>query len=246
MRTHIACAVNSLLAPLRVKIVRTRADTLDAAFSLPSAMRRIAGHGIPVNCVLDIGASNGQWSLMAMEIFPRASFIGIEPLRERRPELEHVKQTHSNFDYVLCVAGDTDGVEVTLNVSDDLDSSTVDGVRGLPRVVPVKTVDAIVQEKHLDGPFLMKFDTHGYELPILDGARETLKSTNVVIMEVYNFKITEHAMRFHEMCSNMERLGFRCYDMADPSLRLHDNALWQMDLFFIRSDAKIFSLSQYN
>ena len=180
-----------------------------------------------------------------MRTFPRASFLAIEPLHERRDALETLKQRHDSFDYVLCVAGDKDGERATLEVTDDLDGSTVDGTGGRPRSVPVKTVDSIVLDRALEGPFLLKLDTHGYEIPILTGAERTLARTNVVVMEVYNFKITEHALRFHEMCSHMERLGFRCVDIADPMLRLHDNAFWQMDILFARSESGIFSYSEY-
>lgn len=245
MRRRIGQAANSLLAPLGVRIVRAKSDTLDVAFSMPSAIQRIAEHGIPITSIVDIGASDCKWSVDAMKTFPRAFFLAIEPLRERQDALETLKQKHANFDYVLCVAGDKDGEQVTLEVADDLDGSTVDGTGGIPRSVPVKTVDAIVLDKAPKGPFLLKLDTHGYEIPILSGAKDTLAKTNVVIMEVYNFKITDHALRFHEMCSHMERLGFRCYDIASPMLRLHDKAFWQMDVFFARSESGIFSYSQY-
>jgi hypothetical protein len=70
----------------------------------------------------------------------------------------------------------------------------------------------------------LKFDTHGYELPILKGARQTLNKTSLIIMEAYNFKISDHALRFHEMCAYMECLGFRCFDIADPMLRDYDKS----------------------
>jgi len=212
---------------------------------MPAAIRRIAEHEIPNRTIIDIGASSGSWSLKTMSAFPRASFLAIEPLRERQDALQRVKQKHDNFDYVLCVAGDKDRGEATLVVSEDLDGSTVDGAGGKPRTVPTRTIDSIVAEKALTGPFLLKFDTHGYEIPILAGSKDTLAKTNVIIMEVYNFKITQHALRFPEMCSYMERLGFRCYDIAGPLLRLYDKAFWQMDICFARSDSSIFSYSQY-
>ena len=99
--------------------------------------------------------------------------------------------------------------------------------------------------KNLNGPFLLKFDTHGYEVPILRGARKTLENTNVIIMEVYNFYITEHTLLFSEMCDYLSKLGFRCYDLAEPMLRLYDSSFWQVDLFFCRHDSPIFSYSQY-
>lgn len=241
MKKAILELVNSCLSPLGAKIIRKTADE----FGMSSAVQRIAGHGIPLKSVIDIGASNGKWSLETMQVFPRASYLAIEPLREREVALQSIKQKHSNFDYVLCVAGNVEGERVTLNVSDDLDGSTVNATGGEPREVLVRTLDAIVAEKRLEPPYLLKFDTHGYEIPILTGAKEVLAKTNVIIMEVYNFNITDNAVRFHDMCSHMEKLGFRCYDIAGLMLRPYDKSFWQMDIFFCRSNSKIFSHSQY-
>ena len=240
IKHRISTAVNSILTPFGVNLVRA-----NLAFNMPLAVERIVEHDIPVKSIIDIGASDGKWSAKTMRTFPKASYLAIEPLQERQTALETLKQRHGNFDYVLCVAGDRDGEQVTLKVPDQLDSSTVGGTFGKPRSVPVKTVDALVTGRMLEGPFLLKFDTHGYEIPILAGAKDTLAKTNVIIMEVYNFKITDHALRFHEMCAHLERLGFRCFDIADPMLRPRDKAFWQMDLLFVKSDSTIFSYSEY-
>ena len=244
MRRFLAEAlkiVNAVLGCAGVKLVRAK----PAGFDIALAVRRAAGHGFPIRSVIDIGASDGKWSVESMKAFPQASFVAVEPLRERQGALEKLKQSNPLFDYVLAVGGDKDGQPVTLTVTADLDGSTVDGAGGESRSVPMRTLDSIVAEKKLQGPFMIKFDTHGYELPILAGAVETLRNTRVIVMEVYNFKITDHALRFHEMCAHLEQLGFRCYDIADPLLRDHDRALWQMDLLFARSDDKIFAHPNY-
>jgi FkbM family methyltransferase len=245
MRSHIVQIANLLLTPFGARIVSTKSYDSHVTFVMSSAIQRIAEHKIPIRSIIDIGASDGKWSVSTMKTFPKASFLAIEPLHERQDALEKLKQQHDNFDYVLCAAGDKDGEQVTLEVTDDLDGSTVDGTCGKPRAVPIKTVDTIVAEHTLEGPFLMKFDTHGYEIPILIGAKDILAKTNIIIMEVYNFKITSHALRFHEMCSHLDQMGFRCYDIADPMLRVQDKAFWQMDLLFARSNSGFFSNSEY-
>lgn len=241
MKKNLLNLANSFLRPFGVKIVKRKSD----AFDMSSAVQRISEHDIPIKSVIDIGASNGKWSTGTMKILPTASYLAIEPLAEREDALKKLKEKYNNFDYILCVAGDRDGQQVMLNVSDDLDGSTVNATGGETRKVPVQTIDLIVAEKKLEGPFLLKFDTHGYEIPILNGAKNTLDKTNIIIMEVYNFNITEHAVRFHEMCVHMEKLGFRCYDIASPVLRLYDKAFWQMDVLFCRSNSIIFSYQQY-
>jgi FkbM family methyltransferase len=233
--------INSFLKPVGAKLVSSGADSFD----MYSAIKRINDHGIKINNVIDIGASNGIWSRNAFKFFPKASFVAIEPLKEREKALQNLKQTCQNFDYELCVAGEKNGGYTTLNIADDLDGSTVNGSGGEARKVPVKTIDAIVSERNLPGPFLLKFDTHGYEVPILKGAMDTLKKTTIIIIEVYNFPITANSLRFHQMCAHMVELGFRCYDIAGLMLREHDKSFWQMDLLFCRDDSKIFKYSHY-
>ena len=241
MKKRIVQAANSILVPCGAKIVSIKSGSFD----MKSAIERIAAHSITIRSVIDIGASDGTWSVEAMDIFPKASFLGIEPLLEWQKSLERLKRNRDNFDYALCVAGETDGGHVTMNVADDLVGSSVEGTGGKRRSVPVRSVDALVSEKNLSGPFLLKFDTHGYEVPILNGAKNTLAQTNVIVMEVYCFTISEHSLRFHEICHYMEGLGFRCYDIACPILREYDQAFWQMDMLFARTDSDIFRYAGY-
>jgi hypothetical protein len=96
---------------------------------------------------------------------------------------------------------------------------------------------------------VLKFDTHGTELPILAGAKETLSQTNLVQMEVYNFKLNfvgHKNLKFHEMCQHMEGLGFRLADMCDPLYRPNDGILWQMQFFFLRIDHPAFRSNSYS
>jgi len=241
MKRGLLKTMNAILRPIGARIIKNTADHIE----MMSAIRRVALHGFDINSVIDIGASDGKWSSEVMGIYPDANFLAIEPLSEREPALKKLKARVPNFDYALCVAGSQNGGTAMLNVSDDLDGSTVDGGGGPGREVPVATLDALVQERKLIGPFMLKFDTHGFEMPIIEGARTTLEDTNVIIMEVYNFGVSEHGLRFHEMCAHLETLGFRCYDMADPMLRAYDRALWQMDLLFCRADSMIFEHSGY-
>lgn len=241
MKLAIAKVLNWFLMPFGVKIVRNTHDQ----FLMSAGLERIVAHNIEVNHIIDIGASDGKWSTAALRVFSEARLQAIEPLAERETALKTLKQKQSRFDFELCVAGDTDVDQVILNVASDLDGSTVGGRGGKERYVKQKTIDRIVSDKNLKGPFLLKFDTHGYEVPILDGAKETLLHTNVIIMEVYNFHITQSSLLFHEMCVHMEDLGFRCFDIVDPMLRKYDKAFWQMDIFFCRKDCQLFAHKEY-
>jgi hypothetical protein len=133
-----------------------------------------------------------------------------------------------------------------LNVTADLDGSTVDGRNpGMERICRVRTIGSLLAEKNLPGPYLLKFDTHGYEIPILAGCRGVLENTAAIIMETYNFQLTPDSLRFHEMCAHLEGLGFRPADIAEPMLRAHDRAFWQVVMLFLRADADMFQYEHY-
>jgi FkbM family methyltransferase len=225
---------NSLIQPWGVQLCREGID-------MKSVLITLSRQGSEVRTVIDLGASTGRWSEMAMPLFPNARFIGVDPLKEREPALDRLKQRRPNFDYVLCAAGEKPNGTVELAVGDDLDGSTVGGSKGAMRTIPSHSVDAITEMKRCEGPFLLKFDTHGFEVPILNGATKVLSETAYIIMEVYNYRHTDGTLLFYEMCQLLGSLGFRCFNMADPLQRPLDRSLWQMDFFFARKDDVFFN-----
>lgn len=235
---------NAVLHPLHLEVVR-QPHFKHARFNMGDALWRAAEHGIEVGTIIDVGASDGKWTKLAMRRFPGANALAFEPLEERCGSLETLKQRFSGFDYVSAVAGDEVG-ETGFYVADNLDGSGIGSESDKhSRRVPMTTIDHEVASRGLDGPFLIKLDTHGHEVPILDGARATLENASLVILEVYNFQINDQALRFHEMCAHMESLGFRCFDLVDPLLRTKDKALWQMDMFFAPAGTPMFAHAGY-
>lgn len=246
MKKYALSIANKLLRPFSLKLDQRIVNPENNKFKMDSMIDRFVQRGLPVQVVVDIGASDGKWSIASMKHLPNASFLAIEPLKERKDKLLTTKRRLNNFDYALCVAGDIDGEKVQLNVTEDLDGSTVEGSNpGTPRTCTVRTVDSLLTEKNLPGPYLLKFDTHGHEIPILSGCKSTLMNTNAIIMETYNFQLTSSSLRFHEMCSYLEQLGFRPVDIADPLLRAYDQAFWQIDILFIKEDSNVFKYPHY-
>ena len=237
----LARMVNLVLGLVGLKLILKSDD----AFRMTAALERLSTRIPEARTVIDIGASNGTWSVSAMRAFPSANFLAVEPLHERERSLQLISSRTTRFDYALCVAGAPNESSVSINVAEDLDGSTIDTGGNSGRQVPSKTIDQLVAEKRLTGPYILKFDTHGFEEKILEGARTTLRSTEAIIMECYNFNITKTSLRFPEMCLLLEGLGFRPVDLADPMLRPADEALWQFDLIFMKADSSVFIKNSY-
>jgi FkbM family methyltransferase len=221
--------VNRLLNRFGLQISRYSDTSIQAAFE------RLARRPVPVNTVIDIGASDGRWSEKIFRYYPDAFYLLIDANAVYEPALQQFRHRYPYSDYVLAAAGDAEGF-VHFYVSDALGGVAITETVPGTIEVPMTTVDTLVKQKGLQPPFLIKLDTHGFEVPILEGACDTLPQTSMVVMETYNFQFTSTNLRFYEMCTYMETRGFRPVDMIDPLHRPLDDALWQFDLMFIRAD----------
>ena len=106
---------------------------------------------------------------------------------------------------------------------------------------PVSTLDRLLEENPLPAPYMIKLDVHGAEIPILNSAVETLKQTNVLVIEAYNFKFEDPAaVPFWDLCQYMLSIGYRPLDVFDILYREVDRAFWQFDLLFVKSDLPLF------
>jgi hypothetical protein len=111
--------------------------------------------------------------------------------------------------------------------------------------VQVIRLDDAVKEGGLTGPFLVKLDTHGFEVPILEGCSGIVDQVSLFIIECYGFQIADNSLLFWEMCQYMDCLGFRLFDIVDIMHRPKDGSFWQCDAFFIRKENDLFKDNKY-
>ena len=198
--------------------------------------------------IIDVGAAAGTWTEKTASIWPDAQFLLFEPLEERSEDLQNLRERLKDKIFLSFTAAGREESEVNFQVSEDLDGSGI-ATDNLPsvsrRVVKITSVDAQVKANKLSSPYAIKLDTHGYEIPIIEGAEETLKNTLFIIIEVYGFYIAPGSLLFWEMCQYMGRRGFRLIDIVDIGRRPRDHAFWQCDAFFIKNDNPLFLSNTY-
>jgi FkbM family methyltransferase len=213
-------------------------------FSMFTALKRCLDRGVQPQTVLDIGASDGRWTMSCMKLIPNARYLLIEAQTEHRVALEQLSQKHHNIDYQIAAAGSQSG-QIYFDAKELFGGlasfSPIEG--GIQ--VPMVSIDDEVVTRKLSKPYLLKLDTHGFEIPILEGAKRVLRDASLVIIEAYNYQLTPDSLRFFELCEYMDNLGFAPIEIADPMLRLHDSSFWQMDIFFIPKTSPEFAYRAY-
>lgn len=214
------------------------------SMSTDRALWRVAGRELNIGTVIDVGASDGRWSAVCEKHFPASYYLLVEAQDAHCKALEAYSVVRPNAQYLVAVAGDECG-EIYFD-----DRDLFGGVaRKIPsegaRIMRQTTIDHEIGARGLLGPYLLKLDTHGYEVPILCGAKRTLRSANLIIIETYNFRIEESSLLFHEMVAYMRELGFGVIDMSEPHWRDFDHAFWQIELFFVPLDRPEFQINTY-
>ena len=169
---------NWTLSPTGFSVVRRQEAFRAEQATMRMAVSRLPELGFKFGSVIDIGAAAGTWTAMAAPVLSEATFLMVEALKEREPLLQQeVQRTGSRLKYHICAAGPQRG-KTSFVVTDDLDGSGAAAGEGASsgqlREVEMLTLDELVSLHQLPAPYFLKFDTHGFELPILGGAMETL------------------------------------------------------------------------
>lgn len=200
------------------------------AVSLPLNMRS----------VVDVGASRGQYAVVARNLFPDARIICFEPLAEAREVLERVVPKAEIFPVALGEHTEESAFHVAAR--DDSSSLLPIGDRQKSiftnthevgrRQVPVRRLDDLNLD--LDPPALLKIDTQGSEFQVLNGASASLASVDWVYVETSFVELYVGQHLAPDVIAFLRAHSFDLLGVFNPTYV--DGACIQADLLFKRSD----------
>jgi FkbM family methyltransferase len=208
--------------------------------TLPEVLEHVRGQGFAPATVVDVGVATGTPELYAA--FPGARLLLVEPLAEYAPALDALRAERGAE--VAQVAAGAEPGTLELTVHRVLSCSSVVGERSgdeadvTRREVPVARVDALVAERGLRGPYVLKVDVEGFELDVLAGAEAILPQTELVLLEVSLFQLNGANPQLGDVVCAMRDRGYVVYDIYNGHLRPLDGALAQVDLAFVRDDGR--------
>jgi FkbM family methyltransferase len=204
-------------------------------------LARAKSRGFLPALIFDIGASNGQWTRECQSIYTEARYVLVDPLPSNREALLRMEQSDERVRVCLGVAGATRG---SMQLYDHGDQSSIlssDDFPGTRREVEATTVDSLFEIHGSPAPVLLKADVQGYELEVLKGAEECLKSTEMLILEVSFRRVYKDSALAHEVISYVAERGFRIYEICSYTQRESDRDLLQSDLVFVHESSALFA-----
>lgn len=205
--------------------------------NMEAFLRHLRECGFKPSRVLDVGANKTEWSQLARTLFPEAKFILIEPQAELESYLKVFCEESPGSVWKLAGAGREPG-EMELIVWPDFARSSMlfRPEANSPcehRRIPIITIDSLFEDAK-DMPQLAKLDIQGFELEALAGATKLFSQTECFIVEVNLYKRVPTVPLFSDVVSFFDDRGYKVYDIPGDLRRPLDNALWQVDLAFVR------------
>ena len=168
--------------------------------------------GLRYGSVIDLGCADGNFSVSLAENGPsRGSVIlNVDAQNDYRDSLATIQGALGGH-FRICAVGEHDGGSIELQrgehpywtsvrPADDRYWASINGLSaGKPVLVPLRSLDSLIEETALPGPYLLKLDVQGAEASILAGARNALADTDTVMIEI---QVEDFAAIHQELAQN--------------------------------------------
>ncbi len=170
--------------------------------------------------VLDVGANEGQfakhmrdsgWDGRMVSYEPLSSAFGVlqrEAANDPLWQVFNVALGATKGAAPIHIAGNSQSSSLLPMLDTHLNAAPESGYIGEEMVEVVPLDDTLVGNLTDTDRLCVKLDCQGYEGQVLDGAREALTHTVMVVMELSLVDLYEGAMRFDEAVPRMRDTGF--------------------------------------
>jgi len=208
----------------------------------PSAEHMAVLRTLTVDGIIDAGANRGQFSLACRVALPSVPIVAFEPIPAEAATFRRVHGKYAGIRLIESALGETRGT-ATLHLSQSADSSSLLPIGRRQNelfrntaevgtlVVPVQRLDDLATQWAGRRHQLLKLDVQGFELNVLRGAVETLRSCTYVYAECSEVALYDGQALHSEVASFLQGAGFRQTGRFNSQLRM--GQLIQADYLFV-------------
>ncbi len=197
-------------------------------------IRKNCGSG-EIATIFDIGANHGGWASEIRAMAPKARLILFEANPIHRETLE--ASGFENFIGILSKPGVYECEFFTPESSTAKSTGASYYKEVTPAFNEVKStklkatpLDELVEQNNLPQPDLIKIDTQGSELDIIEGGQTVFKNTKWVVMELPVVEYNSGAPNIQEYLSKMNELGFLPIGLSE--IHKFGSIVIQLDFLF--------------
>jgi FkbM family methyltransferase len=208
--------------------------------------RRLRLLGVRPSHVIDVGANVGQFAAAAMFHFPEAQIDSFEPLEQCQDALRSLAADHPQLTvHPVALGGELGRGRLHINshshsssfrelTAAHLAAFPAAQVRGVA-TCPVTTLDAILADRPMRAPVLLKLDVQGYELEVVEGGCSVMSRVDFVLCEAPLVELYEGQASLPTLAEVFREAGLALVSPIDILTDKRSKPL-QADILFARAD----------
>lgn len=199
-----------------------------------------------IDCVIDVGANVGQYSLKLRKYGYQGDIYSFEPIITTFNLLEENSKQDNKWHIQNFALGANNGQE-SINISQNTESSSIFNINEIhtqnapkakyigKETITIKKLDDIFPEicSNKKGIFL-KIDTQGYEMEVLKGAEKSLEKITGLQIEMSLIKLYENEILFDEIISYLKSRKFNLCQIETGIVDNNTGNLLQFDGIFLK------------
>jgi FkbM family methyltransferase len=204
--------------------------------SLPHDLQRLSNSRI--DKIFDIGAHHGETAIEFAQFYKNSTIYSFEPVKQSFDLLEKNSKPYSNIKpFHLGIGSESEQREIHINEKYSTINSFLEqtntSLNNTSEITNVMSLDDFVNENNISEIDILKIDTEGWELNVLEGAKNFLKakSAQFVVCEVA-LEDNKNQTPFIDVFNTLTPMGYRfccIYDVVVKNIksnRAYGNALF--------------------
>lgn len=232
---HVFPVINALLRPLSLKLSTVRTPNRNFI----EFFRHLDKLNYRFKTVIDVGVGNGSETLY--QGTSGARYYLVEAVPDTQGRVKAIAERLGAMFYNVA-AGKQSGQIEFYHHADVTGSSLLKQLESDERIngalisVPMERLDVLLPPD-IAVPCLLKVDTQGAEIDVLEGARNLLHRVDMIILEVSFHQFRVGAPEMADVVGYMKSIGYVPYEVLEGHYRSLDNALAQVDIAFVKHDS---------
>lgn len=191
---------------------------------------------VAIRTIFDVGANIGITAIEFSDEFPEATIYAFEPSKSNFARLRSNIPNNPMVHPLQIALGSTEGrMEFFFDEADYSMSRIVDA--GGNEQVEMTTIDSFCRSNGVPKIDLMKIDTEGFELQVLNGAKDMLSSGSIKIIKAEcSCDLDQpYYSKFNDLCEFLFPFGYKVFGFYDQQQDVFKGAkyLGRFDVAFL-------------
>lgn len=200
-----------------------------------------------LDCILDVGAHTGGFANEILGMGYLGKIYSYEPVELSYQELQENSKTYDNWVVNRLAIGNKNG-EMEINVSDNFVSSSLlemcaehllsapESKYNRKELVEIKTIETIILGLDINlSKTMLKIDTQGYEMLVLEGAKDKLAEFKAVKLELSTLPLYKSSKFYFQISSYLYDKGFSLCSIENGFYDQNSYKLLQFDGLFLNT-----------